>query len=63
MLEFIKKFLSAYLFPIVKQAVAQAVVNQIEDAVYGPRPVRRIGQYNQYGRGYPRAVPDETPED
>jgi hypothetical protein len=60
MLEFIKKFLTAYLFPIVKQAVAQAVVNQIEDAVYGPRPVRRMpyGTHNQYGRRM-QAVPDE----
>lgn len=61
MLEFIKKFLTSYLFPIVKQAVAQAVVNQIEDAVYGPRnrPVRRYsGPVNNYYGG-PRAVSDE----
>jgi hypothetical protein len=61
MIEFIKKFLTSYLFPIVKQAVAQAVVNQIEDAVYGPRGQRSGGyvpRYNQYGRRM-QAVPDE----
>ena len=61
MLEFIKTFIKNYLFPIVKQAVAQAVVNQIEDAVYGPRnrPVRRsYGPVNNYYGG-PRSVPDE----
>ncbi|HMT68938.1 MAG TPA: hypothetical protein PKD16_02185 [Saprospiraceae bacterium] len=51
MLEFIKTFIKSYLFPILKEAVAQAVVHQIEDSVYGPRrrPARRVG-YGQYGR-------------
>lgn len=46
MLEFIKAFLKSYLLPVLKEAVAQAVVNQIEDAVYGPRK-----------QGYIRSVP------
>lgn len=61
MLEFIKTFIKSYLFPILKEAVAQAVVHQIEDSVYGPRrrPARRYsGPVNNYYGG-PRAVSDE----
>lgn len=58
MLEFIKKFLTTYLLPILKEAVAQAVVHQIEDAVYGPRPARR---YNRFGAA-PRATGYIKPE-
>lgn len=60
MLKFIVNFLKSYLLPIVKEAAAQAVVNQINDVVYGPNKVRpiRSGYYNQYGRR-PSAVPDE----
>lgn len=53
MLKLILAFLKTYLLPAVKIAVAEAVVNQIEDATYGPRGYgRRLpGSYGrrQYG--------------
>ncbi len=60
MLEFIKTFLKSYLLPILKQAVAQVVIQQIEDSIYPPRRQGYIRNApRQYGRRPFHAVSDE----
>jgi hypothetical protein len=61
MLKFLINFLKVFLLPAITQATANAVINQIEESVYGPRRGPRP-MYNTYRRPAARTYADTEEE-